>query len=159
MRPLAAATTYTVLLAVRSGTALSPTVLALHSILVPDLTPPSFTTIKQQRSVLLDAPDGSIELQLELGLSEPGAVRYALYQDAPCTALANLTGSGNLTTAACTCASAAWCAPAAEGMLQFPAAGVQSFRLRAQLPPSPFERLRGLAASQQLFCNPEARVS
>lgn len=75
-------TNYTALLAVRRGTALASGVLALSGLLVPDTAPPSFAAARLVGSAVPpDSVDGRWSVTLDLGLDEPGAVRYALYRD------------------------------------------------------------------------------
>lgn len=84
-------TDYTVLLAVRRGTALASGVLALSGLLVPDTTPPSFAIARLAgTSVPPDSVDGRWSVRLDVGLDELGLVRYAMYRDdAAC-----ITGGG-----------------------------------------------------------------
>ena len=78
-------TNYTALLAVRSGATLASGVTALSGLLVPDTRPPDFTGVR-----LLDqpadgtAPTGTFKLSLDVGVSEAGAVAYAVYHDGGC---------------------------------------------------------------------------
>jgi hypothetical protein len=80
---LAPGTNYTLLLSARSGLALAGGVTALVGALVPDTQPPSFTVAALVRQAA-DAGSGSLSLDVDVGLDEPGAVAWALYGDPAC---------------------------------------------------------------------------
>lgn len=76
-------TNYTLLLAVRGGLSLSSGVTALSGLLVPDTAPPSFTAARLVGQAS-NASEGGFALTLDLGLSEAGALSYAIYGDPAC---------------------------------------------------------------------------